>query len=192
MKIVGVTGGIGSGKSSVCQIIEEMGYPVYTADSAAKDLMQSDQDLIEAIKSEFGRSIYDENKLDRAALSRVVFSDPEKLKKLNELVHPAVARDFVRWCKDQSSELVFKEAAILFETGGFKELDSTVLVHAPEEERICRVMVRDNVTRNEVLDRIKNQWSDQKKIPLADHVIENHNGHLLIPQVLKLIESLGE
>ena len=192
MKIIGITGGIGSGKSSVCKIIEELGYPVYTADSTAKRLMQTDQDLITAITSEFGTSIYIDDNLDRIALSKIVFNDSEKLQKLNALVHPAVAKNFELWCKAQKSEIVFKEAAILFETGGYKLLDETVLVYAPENERVSRVMHRDKVTKREVLDRMKNQWSDEKKIPLADRVIENYNDHLLIPQVLELIKDLGE
>ena len=192
MKIVGITGGIGSGKSSVCNVIEELGYPVYIADSAAKRLMQTDQGLIESISSEFGGSIYREGALDRTALAKVVFNASEKLQKLNALVHPVVAKDFEAWCQMQINEIVFKEAAILFETGGYKLVDKTVLVYAPEQDRISRVINRDNVTRDEVLARMKHQWTDERKIPLADHVIENYNGHLLIPQVIKLIKDLGE
>ncbi|MFT4526580.1 MAG: dephospho-CoA kinase [Bacteroidia bacterium] len=190
MKVVGITGGIGSGKTSVCKIIEELGYPVYTSDSAAKRLMQSDQNLIDSIKLEFGESIYNGDMLDKPALAKVVFNSSEKLTNLNALVHPAVAKDFENWCQKQIANIVFKEAAILFETGGYKLLDETVLVDAPEQDRVNRVMTRDNVTSDVVLVRMKNQWPDEQKLPLADHVIKNYNGYLLLPQIMKLIENL--
>ena len=192
MKIVGITGGIGSGKTSVCSVIEELGYPVYIADSAAKQLMQSNQNLIDAITSEFGQSIYTNGKLNRAVLAEVVFNNSDRLKKLNSLVHPAVAKDFEEWCGVQKTKVVFKEAAILFETGGYKLLDQTILVHAPVEQRIIRVMSRDKVTKEAVLARMENQWPDEKKMPLADYIIQNHNGHLMIPQISELIRRLEE
>jgi dephospho-CoA kinase len=192
MKIAGITGGIGSGKTSVCSVIKELGYPVYIADSAAKQLMQCDQNLIDAIKSNFGQSIYTNSKLNRTVLAEFVFNNSDRLNKLNSLVHPAVAKDFEEWSRVQKTKVVFKEAAILFETGGYKLLDQTILVHAPVEQRITRVMNRDKVTKESVLARMDNQWPDQKKIPLADYIIQNHNGHLIIPQILELISRLEE
>ena len=184
-----MTGGIGSGKSTVCRILSELGCPVYNADDRAKQLMHNDDVLKENIKSEFGASIYSHGQLNRQALADIVFADSVKLEKLNGLVHPAVAKDFTAWCDAQESEVVIKEAAILFETGGYKQLDETVLVHAPKDERITRVCARDGVTPEQVESRMDNQWSDEQKRKLADHIIENHNGHLIILQVLQLIES---
>ena len=188
MKIIGVTGGIGSGKSTVCRVFASLGIPVYSADDMAKELMHSSPELVCGIKNEFGGEIYSSGKLNRQALAAIVFNDPEKLTKLNELVHPAVAQDFEQWCSAQKSHIVLKEAAILFETGGNHLLDETVLVKAPKHERIKRVCARDGASEQEVENRMKNQWDDDKKEELADHVIQNHNGHLLIPQVLRLIE----
>ncbi|MFT4681816.1 MAG: dephospho-CoA kinase [Flavobacteriales bacterium] len=190
MTIIGITGGIGSGKSSVCEVIGKLGYPVYNSDVAAKRLMHSDASLIRVIKLEFGVSIYKDDKLDRNALADVVFKNPDKLKSLNAEVHPAVARDFEEWCLAQKTEMVFKEAAILFETGGDKQMDKTILIHAPMQERIERVIKRDGVTEDAILSRMTNQWSDERKIPLADYVIENHSDHLIIPQILEVVKGL--
>ena len=188
MKVVGVTGGIGSGKTTVCRVFSELGIPVYSADDRAKQLMHTSENLIQAIKSEFGEEIYASGQLNRQTLAAIVFKDPERLAKLNAVVHPAVADDFEQWCNAQNTQVVIKEAAILFETGGYRLLDETVLVKAPKHERIIRVCKREDASEQEVEDRMKNQWGDAEKEKLANHVIQNHNGHLLIPQALKLIE----
>ena len=189
MRIIGVTGGIGSGKSTVCKVFSELGFPVYNADERAKRLMHSTTALIAQIQMEFGEESYQNGTLDRARMASIVFDDKEALAKLNSFVHPAVAKDFKEWCDAQSSRVVMKEAAILFEAGGYQQLDETVLVHAPEEDRIRRVCDRDGVTPEQVKARMKNQWTDDKKLSLADHVIENHIGHLIIPQLLKLVNG---
>ena len=190
MKIVGITGGIGSGKTTVCKVFEQLGIPVYNADNSAKRLLDTDSILMNNVCLLFGNNIYVQGKLDRTELASIVFSDTEKLRQLNELVHPTVATDFKQWTDRQNGDIVIKEAAILFETGGYKALDTTILIHAPENIRIERVMKRDGVSSKEVKARMNNQWPEQRKMELADHIIENHNGNLIIPQVLRILETL--
>ena len=190
MKIIGITGGIGSGKSTVAKVFVSMGYPVYNSDLMAKQLINSDSVLIGDIKSHFGQEIYSGNKLDRKKMAGIVFNDPEKLKILNSLVHPAVGRDFESWKKEQSTSIVLKEAAIIFETGIHKSLDATLLVTTPESIRIKRVMKRDNTTKEQVIERMNNQWSDDKKAELADYIIDNSGDKMVIPQVQEIISSI--
>jgi len=190
MRKIGITGGIGSGKTTVCEVFKQFGIPIYNTDLMAKRLMNKDSDLINSIKLEFGNGIYNNGQLEKAKLASMVFNSPEKLKKLNALVHPAVAADFENWVRNQHSDLVIKEAAILFETGGYEELDAIILIHAPKEVRLLRVMKRDGVSKNEVLSRMNNQWPDEKKIKLTDHIVQNHGDHLVVPQILELLEVL--
>ncbi len=188
---VGLTGGIGSGKSTVAKIFQALGYPVYIADTRAKELMVKDSELVSSIKKVFGEDIYSSNgTIDRQKLASIVFKDKKALEKLNSLVHPAVKRDFKLWCTRQDSSIVFEEAAILFETGSDKYFDKTILVTASKEERIRRVINRDQTTREAVESRMANQWSQEKKIQLADYIINNEGDELVIPQVLKLIQDL--
>ncbi len=189
-KAIGITGGIGSGKSTIARILQSMGYPIYYADKRAKILMNSDESLVQDIISLFGNEVYKNQELNRPYLANIVFNDSVKLQELNNLVHPAVATDFKKWTSSQTTNFVFKEAAILFEIGSHKELDYNILVTAPVEERIKRTMARDKTTREAVLDRMKNQWADQQKIPLADFIIDNGGCVLVIPQVLEIINSL--
>lgn len=188
MKVVGITGGIGSGKSTVSAVLLEMGYPVYNTDDRAKGLLNSSADLKSAIAAEFGDEIYADGILDRAALAAKVFNDREKLTKLNELVHPVVANDFHAWISAQSAPVAFKEAAILFESGADKGVDEVVLVSTPEEVRVSRVMARDGVTADEVKARIANQWSEERKRNLADHEVVNDGQTLVIPQINALLD----
>lgn len=188
MKIVGVTGGIGAGKSTVCEVIIEMGYPVYNADFRAKQLINTSPDLVASIKAEFGENIYDHDGIDRVALAEIVFNDPRQLEKLNALVHPAVAVDFAKWVSDQNSHIVFKEAAILFESGAHQGVDKSVLVSAPEQIRVERVMKRDGVGESAVKMRMANQWSEDRKRELADHIIINDGQTLIIPQINALLD----
>jgi len=190
MRKIGITGGIGSGKTTVCEVFKQFGIPIYNTDLMAKRLMNKDSDLINSIKLEFGNGIYNNGQLEKAKLASMVFNSPEKLKKLNALVHPAVAADFENWVRNQHSDLVIKEAAILFETGGYEELDAIILIHATKEVRLLRVMKRDGVSKNEVLSRMNNQWPDEKKIKLTDHIVQNHGDHLVVPQILELLEVL--
>lgn len=188
MKVVGITGGIGSGKSTVSAVLLEMGYPVYNADERAKELLNSSADLKSAITAEFGDEIYADGILDRAALAAQVFNDREKLAKLNALVHPAVAKDFYAWRSAQTAPAAFKEAAILFESGADKGVDEVVLVSAPEEVRVFRVMARDGVSADEVKSRIANQWNEERKRELADHEVVNDGQTLVIPQINALLD----
>lgn len=172
--IIGITGGIGSGKTRIVKLFESLGVPCYIADREAKRLMNEDLGVKKAIISLFGNEAYGSGNLDRKLLGNIVFTQPQKLKALNAIVHPAVAEDFKNWVDNQHYPYIIKEVAILFETGGYKQVDKTLLITAPEEKRIARVMQRDASSKKSIIDRMRNQWSDDKKIPLADFVIENN------------------
>lgn len=190
MRVIGITGGIGSGKTTVCKIFEELGVPVYYADTRAKELMTNDVVLREKIIGHFGDQAYQNGVLNRMFLANQVFNDSDKLVLLNGMVHPAVAEDFETWLDEQSSaQYVLKEAAILFESGGYQDVDVTVLVIAPEDLRIARVTKRDGVSPEEVLKRMKNQWTQERKAKLADRILNNDGTQLLIPQVLELHQN---
>lgn len=187
MRIIGITGGIGSGKTTVCGIFAEFGVPIYYADDRAKAVMVEDADLMASIVDAFGAEAYQDGKLNRPFLALQVFSSEKKLAKLNSLVHPAVAKDFMRWVvAHEKFPYVIKEAAILFESGAYKAVQETVLVTAPEDLRIQRVVQRDGVDEREVRQRMANQWPEERKVELADHIILNDGHQLLIPQVLEL------
>lgn len=188
MKTIGLTGGIGSGKSAVLQVFSKMGIPCYKADSSAKKLMQDDQTLIHQIKTLFGNEIYNNNKLDRAKLADFVFKDKIKLERLNSIVHPVVQKDFRLFLSQQSAPYVVKEAAILFETGGHKACDANILIVASESLRIERVMKRDCTNVEKIKERMNHQWSDEKKIPLADFVINNIDWD----KTLKILEDIHQ
>lgn len=189
-KRIGITGGIGSGKSTVCRVLEIMGYPVYYSDDEAKKLMHEDQQLIGSIKQAFGEAAYENNELNRPFIASIVFRQPQKKDTLNALVHPKVRAHFANWAESQQSELVFQESALLFETGGYKLLDKTVLVTAPEAIRIQRVQDRDHSSEEAIKARISNQLKDEEKIPLADFVITNDNKKLVLPQVLAMLTQI--
>jgi dephospho-CoA kinase len=185
---IGITGGIGSGKSLVCKIFSRLGVPVYDADSHAKELMTTDGILISQIKKEFGELSYlGHGGLNRKYLSAEVFSDAGKLKRLNGLVHPRVAHHYDMWVQQQGTEYVVKEAALLVEAGSYKTLDRLVVVSTPEALRIQRVLKRDpHRTEQQVREVIANQLPEEKKLMLADDVIVNDETRLVIPQVLEL------
>jgi dephospho-CoA kinase len=184
---LGLTGGIGSGKTLVCQIIEKLSVPVYYADRAARELMNSDAELKESIRNMFGDQAYSKEGLDRQYVASSVFGDHEKLSRLNSLVHPAVRKDFIRWTEQhRESPYVVEEAAILFESGASVEMDQTVLVYAPEELRISRVMKRDGRSREDVLKRMEHQLSEEEKMKKADHILTNDGVQMLLPQVVEL------
>ncbi|TDQ13745.1 dephospho-CoA kinase [Algoriphagus boseongensis] len=189
---VGITGGIGSGKSTVCKIFQILGIPVYSADDRAKWLMANDSHLKSQIAEEFGPESYLENGLvNRKFLAETVFSDQEKVKKINSLVHPAVGKDFLNWSKNQNSPYILKEAALLFETGSAKELDFIINVSSPIKIRIARVLMRDpHRTEKQVNDIIDQQIPDEEKNELADFVIKNTDNKMLIPQVLEIHQKL--
>jgi dephospho-CoA kinase len=175
MKKIGLTGGIGVGKTYVSKIFEQMGIPIFNSDEQAKRCMVEDVNLIDDVKLAFGENIYLRGILQKEVLANIVFKNSNALTKLNALVHPIVKKKFEDWCNMQSTSLVIKEAAILFETGGDKNCNITILVRSPLETRISRVMKRDNISREKLMKRINNQWDDKLKIPLADFVINNIN-----------------
>lgn len=189
--LVGITGGIGSGKSTVCKIFASLDVPVYDSDSRAKNLMTTDGILINQIRKEFGDLSYNESgALNREYLSKTVFNDKTKLEKLNNLVHPRVAYDSERWIKENSNyPYLLKEAALLFESGAYKMLDKMIVVTAPESIRVRRVIQRDvGKTEEDVIKIIRSQYAEADNIKRADYVIANNEKELLIPQVLKLHE----
>lgn len=192
MKVIGITGGIGSGKTTTCQIFEQIGVPVYYADVRAKQLMAQGP-LKSKIIQAFGERAYHNGQLDRAYLAKEVFNSKERLSVLNGLVHPAVADDFEEWLEEnEKASYVLKEAAILFESGAHQAVDYTVLVIAPEEVRINRVVERDGTTHDEVMQRMKSQWTQERKAKLADFIINNSGSELLIPQVLELHQKFSK
>lgn len=190
---IGITGNIGSGKTTVSKLFELIGIPVFYADDAAKILMVTDEVLIAGIKQTFGAESYlDDKALNRKHIADIVFNDEKQLAKLNALVHPAVFRAFDKWAEEELKDdvpYVLKEAAVLFESSSYKFCDKTIMVTAPLDLRIKRVMHRDNITRQEVLNREARQFTEEKKIQLADYVIKNDESELVIPQVLKLHDT---
>ncbi|NAS30887.1 dephospho-CoA kinase [Flavobacteriaceae bacterium R38] len=171
--IIGLTGGIGSGKSTVAKMFSDLGIAVFIADDEAKKLMNSSQEIHDEIITAFGEETYTNKGLNRKFLATVVFNHKEQLELLNSIVHPKVKKHFNDWCEHQKSPYVIKEAAILFENDGYTYCDEMILVTAPKETRIERVLERDGMKREEILARMENQWDDEKKIPLSDYVIEN-------------------
>ncbi len=191
-RIVGITGGIGSGKSTVCRVLEILGASTYYADDRAKWLMANDELLKQEIIELFGESAYKAGELDRSYIASIAFNDKTVLEKLNRLVHPAVARDVEQWKEaNDSAPLLLKEAALLFETGSYKSLDKTILVTAPEEIRILRVTQRDSHrSAEDVRTIIGKQMSDEEKAPLADFIIQNDGKQSIIKQVMNIYASL--
>lgn len=188
----GITGGIGSGKTTVCKVFETLGARVYYADDRAKWLMENDDDLIEGIKSLFGGQAYKKNKLDRKFIADQVFQNGILLDKLNAMVHPAVAKDVAQWStQNQDAKLLLKEAALLFETGSYKSLGKNILVTAPEELRVKRVVLRDDHrTEEDVKAIIDKQMPDEEKIPLSDFIIVNDESKSVIKQVIDIKDQL--
>ncbi len=184
---IGLTGGIGSGKSTISRIFRILGIAVYEADLRARDLMQSDPILMEKIKSAFGEGSYSGGTLNRAYLGDIVFSSEEKLDQLNGIVHPAVFRDFQHWSEGKLSlPYIIHEAAILFESGVYKLMDYTINVHAERDLRLRRVTERDRVSGEKVLQRMEKQMSEDERSRLADYQIFNNEEDILIPQVINL------
>ena len=190
MKIVGLTGGIGSGKSSVLNQFKNLGINTYSADNAAKKLINSDKDLIKSIKNLFGNNVYENDVLNTAKLSKIVFQDPNKLKSLNSIIHPAVAKDFESFIKNNNGDYIVKEVAIIFETNTEDNYDKIILIRAPLEERIKRVILRDNLSREDVIRRVNNQIDDSTIIDNCDYIIDNNNLKDLKEKVLKIHKDL--
>ena len=193
-KIIGLTGGIGSGKSTVAHYIASKGIPVYIADAAAKEIMEQ-PDVMAQIKQIFHQNVMtSEGKLDRKVIGQLVFTSPELLKKLNAIVHPLVKTHFIEWLQQhKTASFVIKEVAILFESGGNKECDKVILVTAPEAIRIQRTMLRDNTSQEAILNRIQNQLSDAEKIQKSDFVISNidiKETYSQTDEILKILSKL--
>jgi dephospho-CoA kinase len=186
---IGITGGIGSGKSTVAQIFNVLGIPVYSSDDAAKRLMNEDKELKNNIVKSFGKESYSNGKLNRKYLAEQAFRDRTKIELLNSLVHPATIKDATGWMEKQTAPYVIKEAALIFESGSDKFLDAVIGVKSPLSLRIERTMKRNNVTANEIEARIKLQMDEDEKMALCDYIIVNDERQMLIPQVLLLHEK---
>ena len=189
-KIIGLTGGIGTGKTMVAEYFKSLGIPVYIADKEARQLMTSDN-IINALSNEFGKEILENGILNREKLAQLVFNNPKKLQKLNSIVHPEVKKHFDNWVeKHKNYPFVVKEAAILFESGSYKYCDTIITVTAPLETRLQRVMKRDKTDRESVLKRIKNQWTDEQRIAKSNYVIHNMSVEATKKQVDEILKIL--
>jgi dephospho-CoA kinase len=189
---IGITGGIGSGKSTVARVFETLGIPVYYADDAAKRLMQEDPELKKQIIALFGETAFTGGILNRPWISTQVFGNPEKVNALNAVVHPATIKDAHEWMSRQRTPYTLKEAALIFESGSEKELDYVIGVDAPQELRIQRVIERDHTTRDAILQRMKNQLDEAEKMKRCDFIIHNDGNQMVIPQVIALHHQLVE
>ena len=187
---IGITGGIGSGKSTVAKMFETLGIPVFYADTRAKILMDENEELKEKIQENFGKDTYVYGKLDRKHLSSIIFNDSKKLALLNSFVHPATIKDADDWMKQQKTHYAIKEAALIFESGAQEYLDYVIGVYSPTTIRIQRVIKRDHITAEEVKLRMNKQIDEEIKMRLCDFVITNDEQRLLIPQVLKIHQEL--
>jgi dephospho-CoA kinase len=186
---IGITGGIGSGKTTVCKIFETLGIPVFYADAVAKSIMVTDPLLISGVKETFGQlSYFEDGSLNNKHIASIVFSNPAELAKLNNLVHPAVFRAFDSWVQtvDSTAPYILKEAALLFESDSYKMCDKSILVIAPHKLKLERVIARDSVTADQVTARMDKQFSDDKKRELADFVLYNNESQSVIMQVMEL------
>ena len=190
MILVGLTGGIGSGKSTVINYFKELGVTCYQADDEAKKLMNSDKGLIKKIKNSFGDSVYINSKLDRKKLSAIVFTDKQKLELLNSIVHPYVNRHFENYCKGLEDIYIIKEVAIIFEIGTQNKFDKIILVRAPKEDRVKRIINRDKCNPQDAINRINNQIADDDKIDQCDFIIDNINLEEISNKVLKIHNSI--
>lgn len=190
MKRIGLTGGIGSGKSFVADLLTKMGYPVYYSDSRSKELTKSNPTIREGLIAMFGEEVFKEEGLNTTLIAEKMFQDDALRLRINQLIHPIVRKDFEEWVSKQDKDLVFNEAAILFETGAYKTLDATILVYAPESLKIERVMRRENCSKEEVLARMNKQWSDEEKMKLTNYLILNDEKIPLLVQIEKCITML--
>jgi len=187
---LGVTGGIGSGKTSVCKVFTILGIAVFSTDREAREIMDNDNGIIQGINSIAGKNLYHNGNLDRKELATLIFNDNVLLEKVNSLVHPIVFDHFNRWEKEQTAPYVIMEAAILFESGGSNLVDKIATIVAPIEERLNRVIHRNSLSRDQVMDRMRNQLDDESRIKLSDYVIYNSENDMIIPAILKIHEDI--
>jgi dephospho-CoA kinase len=189
-KIIGLTGGIGSGKTTLANHLKSLGIPVYNSDDQAKKILYLPE-TIDSLKSAFGNVVFTNELFDKDKLAKLVFNNPEQLKLLNQIIHPTVKVDFENWLKaNKNSPLVIKEAAILFESGSYKDCDVIISISAPQEMRIQRVIERDHLTFDEVMSRINNQWTDEMRKNKSDYVIDNQEIEIACTQTEKIIKFL--
>jgi len=192
-KIIGLTGGIGSGKTTVANYFKSLGIPVYIADEAGKKILTIPK-YIKMVREIFGEAIVSEDTIDRKKLAELVFNDPLKLSQLNSVIHPAVRDDFQNWLSAHNEfPMIIKEAAILFESGSYKECDAIITVIAPRQLRIKRVMDRDKATELQVIERMNQQWTDDQRAELSDHIIVNDelsNTHRQVREILKKLKNI--
>jgi dephospho-CoA kinase len=191
MKKIGITGGIGSGKSFVANIIEKMGYPVYYSDVRSKELTIAHPVIRQGLIDLVGENVYFGGELDKKVLASAIFSNDEIRMKVNQLIHPIVRQDFEDWAKAQTNDLIFNEAAILFETGAYRNFDATILIYAPEELRLKRVLNRDIITKEEVIARMNNQMSDEEKLKMTPYSILNDGEIPVLKQIEEVIERIN-
>ena len=190
MKKLGLTGGIGVGKTYVSKVLQQMGIPVFNADVEAKNCMAEDKGLMQNVKTSFGENIYDNGVLQKEELAKIVFNNSERLAELNALVHPVVKQRFEDWCKKQTTAIVMKEAAILFESDAHLGLDAVICISANDQLRIARVKKRDGCSDEEIKNRMNKQMSQAEKEELADFVIVNNEEQLLLPQLVKVLKEM--
>ncbi len=183
---IGITGGIGSGKTLVCEIFQTLGIPVYNSDSRAKSLMKNNPEVKKQLIGAFGNIYTSAGDLDKEKIAKIIFSDKSKLQIMNSIVHPAVEKDFEQWTDRQEAPYVIKESALIFESGNYKKLDFTIEVFAPLEERISRTIARDKKSVEQIRKRINSQMDEKKKIAMADFIIINDKFTPILPQVLNL------
>lgn len=188
---IGITGGIGSGKSTVCEIFKLLGIPVFEADRVAGKLINTDSAIRNELIKLYGTEIYNADKnINREKLANIIFNSNVELEKVNKVVHPAVRHEFTNWVKNQKTAYIIHEAAILIESGFYKMMDFTILVSAPEEMRIERVIMRNNLSRENVISRMAKQWPDSEKRKIANFELVNDNKNLLIPQIIEIDKKL--
>lgn len=187
---VGITGGIGSGKSIICEVFKSLNVPVYNADKKAAQLVETNPQIRSEIINEFGDQSYTGSGYNRKYIAEKVFNDKSLLNKLNRIIHPAVAEEFYQWMENYKVPYVIEEAAILFESGANEKMDEVIVVDAPEDLRISRVMRRDGLSRKDIKARVLNQWPTDKLLALADWIIDNSDKTLVLPQILKIHNTL--
>lgn len=187
---IGITGGIGSGKSVICKTFSILGIPVYYSDTRAKELLNTSEEIKQALTNLFGTNLYTEKGIDKAKLANIIFSDKSSLEKVNSIVHPIVMKDFYNWSENQETDIVINESAIIFEANLKEHFDYIITIAAPEEMRINRVIKRDNTKREDVIARINHQYPDNKKIKESDFVITNNNIDPILPQIRKILREI--
>lgn len=188
----GLTGNIGSGKSTVARIFQALGVPVFNADLEAKNLYR-EKEVLQEVTNAFGNSVIDDKgELDKARLAAIIFSDKEKLKQINAIIHPKVRRKYYNWLgRNSNVPYTLQEAAIMIESGLYKQMDKIIVVTAPQHERLQRISSRDGFDKEEILKRMENQYSESMLRSYASFVVENHDHHLVIPQVLEIHKILS-